>query len=63
MMMMMIVHRLEDDTEEVTVREGESLTLGCQVIAGNTILVFFDLGLNLLICVFYLIKFITFRRS
>ena len=38
-MMMMIVHRLEDDTEEVTVREGESLTLGCQVIAGNTILV------------------------
>ena len=62
-MMMMIVHRLEDDTEEVTVREGESLTLGCQVIAGNTILVFFGLGVNLLICVFYLINFITLRRS
>ena len=56
MTMVMTVHRLEDDTEEVTVREGESLSLGCQVIAGNTILFILDFvwswfGLNLLICV------------
>ena len=40
MMMIMIMtgHRLEDDIEEVTVREGESLSLGCQVIAGNRVL-------------------------
>ena len=40
MMMMMIMtgHRLEDDIEEVTIREGESLSLGCQVIAGNQVL-------------------------
>ena len=31
---MMTVSRLEDDTEEITIREGESLALGCQVIAG-----------------------------
>ena len=43
MMMMMIMtgHRLEDDIEEVTVREGESLSLGCQVIAGNRVLSIF----------------------
>ena len=31
----MTVSRLEDDTEEITIREGESLSLGCQVIAGR----------------------------
>ena len=37
-MIMMIIadYRLENDTEEVTIREGESLSLGCQVIAGIT---------------------------
>ena len=33
----MTVSRLEDDTEEITIREGEGLTLGCQVIAGSSI--------------------------
>ena len=37
MRMMMMVSRLEDDKEEVTIREGEGLTLGCQVIAGSSI--------------------------
>ena len=37
MIIMMMVSRLEDDTEEITIREGEGLTLGCQVIAGSSI--------------------------
>ena len=31
----MTVSRLEDDTEEITIREGESFSLGCQATAGR----------------------------
>ena len=68
MTMVMTVHRLEDDTEEVTVREGESLSLGCQVIAGNTILFILDFVwcwflFEFINLCFYIFKSITLRRS